>query len=229
MNFQEIITDLAVPKRKNAVIAAVVVVLVITLKMLYGGDSATFGSNGRYGPIIKGWQLGPMSVEEFVRIAAKNGASSISFQVQHEEDSKSDWFSLNREDGSWVIADESGVFSELFSGTDLSFNDIVDIFEREAEKHFLARVSANTFDELQKKNGSFRLTEFGVSKEDIIGKGNSMSAREFAQAVLNEFGLDELETNGVWYYTTNDNARGWALSVNEYVVIVSDVERANFD
>jgi hypothetical protein len=228
MKFQEIATDLAVPKRKNAVIAVAIVVLVIVLKMLYGSDSATFGSGGRYGPIIKGWQLGPMGVEEFMAIAMENGEDHISFFVG---EGNADGFTLKRTDDGWDIH-EKGVFSESFSGGGLSFDEIANIFEREAEKHpsaygftgFLSETS------LVKKNGSFRLIKIGVGIEQILGKGNSTSVKEFAQTILNEFGLDELETdNGYRYYSTNDNARGWSVFVNQTSLIVSEVERANFN
>jgi hypothetical protein len=228
MNFQEIATDLAVPKRKNAVIAAVIVVLVITIKMLYGGDSSTFGSNGRYGPIVKGWQLGPMSVEEFMAIAIENGMDYFYFSVGEGDVNH---FDLRKTDDGWDIASEKGIFSESFSGADLSFDDIADIFEREAEKHPSALVLTGYAGqtELSKKYGSFRLIKIRLSREEILGKGDNLSTREFAQAVLNEFGLDELETNGNWYYSTNDNARGWKVSVDNFFVTVSEVERANFN
>jgi ankyrin repeat protein len=198
-----------------------------------GSIAATASApNGRFGPKIKGLQLGPMSVEEFINLMVmvnRDGDmnAGFSFYVGNEEYNTRELFGMRIKDYVFEITGGEENLIAAIGKTSYSLRDVINYFEQEALKYAYANVRSESC-VLKKEGNSFRLIEIFVLQRNIMDEG--VSTKEFAQAIANEFsiGLD-YDYKAEMYKTTNDAARGWRLEVGWGRVKVTEVKKASFN
>ncbi|MBR1658301.1 MAG: hypothetical protein IJ697_07530 [Synergistaceae bacterium] len=166
-------------------------------------------NKGGFGPKIKGLQLGQkMSLPEIVSWGVAQGKLPFTLRLNRKEGNKLSikFEGQGKDFKSFSVEQAEGRYAELknFSGT---LEDLLAAIEKIgfSEKTFFGRADIALDDDMRIKALNFSAKDFGVE---------GMTPKEFAQALINAYGIPSLDGVGRNKWQHRNLSQGWQVYID---------------